>query len=61
MKRHSELEIKTFQNAPRDAAKLRRLLEVKQRQKEQAEHIENTQRLFSYLLHCFLYWLGLFN
>jgi hypothetical protein len=24
MKRHSELEIKTFQNAPRDAAKLRR-------------------------------------
>ena len=45
MKRHSELEIKTLQNAPRDAAKLRRLLEVKQRQKEEAMHIEDTQRL----------------
>jgi hypothetical protein len=31
MKRHFELEIKTLQNAPRDAAKLRRLLETKQR------------------------------
>jgi hypothetical protein len=39
------LEIKTLQNAPRDADKLRRLLEVKQRQKEQAMHIEDTQRL----------------
>jgi hypothetical protein len=45
MKRHSELEIKTLQNAPRDAAKLRRLLEIKQRQKEQAMHIEDTCRL----------------
>jgi hypothetical protein len=45
MKRHSELEIKTLQNAPRDAAKLRRLLEIKQRQKEEAMHIEDTQRL----------------
>ena len=34
MKKHLELEIKTLQNAPRDADKLRRLLEVKQRQKE---------------------------
>ena len=33
IKRHLELEIKTLQNAPRDAAKLRRLLELKQRQK----------------------------
>jgi hypothetical protein len=32
MKKHLELEIKTFQNAPRDADKLRRLLQVKQRQ-----------------------------
>jgi len=45
MKRHLELEIKTLQNAPRDAAKLRRLLELKQRQKEEAVHIEDTQRL----------------
>ncbi len=30
MKRHLELEIKTLQNAPRDADKLRRLLEIKQ-------------------------------
>jgi hypothetical protein len=45
MKRHLELEIKTLQNAPRDAHKLMRLLEVKQRQKEQAMHIEDTQRL----------------
>jgi hypothetical protein len=45
MKRHLELEIKTLQNAPRDAEKLRKLLEVKQRQKEEADHIEDTQRL----------------
>ena len=45
MKRHLELEIKTLQNAPRDADKLRKLLEVKQRQKEEAMHIEDTQRL----------------
>jgi hypothetical protein len=36
---------KTLQNAPRDADKLRRLLKVKQRQKEEADHIEATQRL----------------
>jgi hypothetical protein len=45
MKRHLELEIRTLQNAPRDAAKLRKLLEIKQRQKEEADHIEDTQRL----------------
>src|ERR671923_757249 len=45
IKKHLELEIKTLQNAPRDADKLRRLLELKQRQKEQAMHIEDTQRL----------------
>jgi hypothetical protein len=43
MKRHLELEIETLQNAPRDASKLRKLLEVKQRQKEEAMHIEDTQ------------------
>ena len=31
MKKHLELEIKTLQNATRDADKLGRLLEVKQR------------------------------
>ena len=45
MKRHLELEIKTLQNAPKDADKLTRLLEIKQRQKEEANHIEDTQRL----------------
>ena len=36
---------KTLQNAPRDADKLRKLLEIKQRQKDEAMHIEDTQRL----------------
>jgi hypothetical protein len=45
MKRHLELEVRTLQNAPGDADKLRQLLEVKQRQKEEeADHIEDTQR-----------------
>jgi uncharacterized protein YecE (DUF72 family) len=39
MRRHLELEIETLQNAPRDPDKLRRLLEVKQRQKEEAATI----------------------
>ena len=45
MKKHIELEIRTLQNAPRDPDKLRRLLEVKQRKKEEAMHIEDTQKL----------------
>ncbi len=45
MKRHLELQIKTLQNAPRDVDKLRRLLEIKQREtKKEAMHIEDTQR-----------------
>ena len=44
-KKHLELEIKILENAPRDADKLRKLLQVKQRQKEEADHIEDTQRL----------------
>ncbi len=44
MKRHLELQIKNLQNAPRDAAKLRKLLEIKQRQRQEAMHIEDTQR-----------------
>jgi hypothetical protein len=45
MKKHLELEIKTLENAPRDADRVRRLLQIKQRQKEEAMHIEVTQRL----------------
>ncbi len=45
MKRHLELEIKTLENAPRDADKLIRLLQIKQRQKEEAMRIEDTQKL----------------
>ena len=45
MKRHFELEIETLQNAPRDGGKLRELLKLKERQYEQATHIEVTQRL----------------
>lgn len=45
MKRHLELQIKTIENAPRDADKLRQLLKVKRRQKEEAMHKEDTQRL----------------
>jgi hypothetical protein len=45
MKKHLELEIKTLENAPRDADRVRRLLQIKQRQKEEAMHIEDTQRL----------------
>jgi hypothetical protein len=45
IKKHLELEIKTLQNAPRDAEKLEKLLKIKQRQKEEAMHIEDTQRL----------------
>ena len=45
MKEHLELEIKTLQNAPRDADKLERLLRTKQRQKEEAIVMKDTQRL----------------
>ena len=45
IKRHLELEIKALQNAPTDADKLERLFQVKQRQKEEALHIDDTQRL----------------
>jgi hypothetical protein len=45
IKKHLEVEIKTLQNAPRDADKLRKLLEIKRRQKEEADHIEDTKRL----------------
>ena len=44
-KRHLELHIKTLQEAPRDAEKLKRLLQVKTRQKDEAMYNEDTQRL----------------
>jgi hypothetical protein len=44
MKKHLELEIKTLENAPRDADKLERLLQVKQKQKDEAMHIEDTEK-----------------
>jgi hypothetical protein len=41
---HFKLQIKTLQNAPRDADKLERLLQVKERQKEEAMHMKDTQK-----------------
>ena len=40
-----ELQIKILQNAPRDADKLELLLKVKEREKQEAMHIEDTPRL----------------
>jgi hypothetical protein len=42
--KHFKLQIKTLQNAPRDADKLERLLKAKERQKEKTMHIEDTQK-----------------
>jgi hypothetical protein len=39
-----EFEIKTLQNAHREPDKLERLLERKERQKDEAMYIEDTQR-----------------
>jgi hypothetical protein len=47
VKKHYELQIKTLQNTPRDEDKLEALLKVKERQKEETMHIEDTQRLFT--------------
>jgi hypothetical protein len=52
MKKHLELEIKTLENAPRDAEKLERLLQVKKRQKEEAMQMEDTERLVTERLKC---------
>jgi hypothetical protein len=40
IKRRLELEIKILQNAPRDPDKLERLLKAKEREKQQATHIQ---------------------
>ena len=45
VKKHYELQIKTLQNAPRDAEELEWLLKKKEKAKEEAMHIEDTQRL----------------
>jgi hypothetical protein len=53
LKRHLELQIKTLQNAPRDPDKLEMLLKVKQREKEEAMHIEDTaQRCVTERFNC---------
>jgi hypothetical protein len=45
-KRHFQLQIKTLQNAPRDAAKLEQIIKAKERENNQkARHIEDAQRL----------------
>jgi hypothetical protein len=46
-KKHFELQIRTLQNAPRDVNKLERIIEAKERQREEDEamHIEDMQRL----------------
>jgi hypothetical protein len=45
IKKYYELQIKTLQNVPRDVDKLESLLKTKRRQKDEAVHIEDTQRL----------------
>jgi len=55
MKRHYELEIEMFQNAPRDEDKLRELLKLKKRQNDQATHIGDSQRLITEMLKVVLH------
>jgi hypothetical protein len=42
---HFQLEIKTLQNAPRDASKLEQIIKAKEREHDKARHIYETQRL----------------
>ena len=42
---HFKLQIKTLENAPRDADKLQWLLKVKEMENEEAMHIKDTERL----------------
>jgi hypothetical protein len=49
---HFKLQIKTLQNAPRDVDKLEWLLKRKESAKEEAMHIEDTQRLVTERLNC---------
>jgi hypothetical protein len=43
--RDFKLKIKTLENAPRDPDKLQRLLQSKEREKDQAMHIKDIERL----------------
>jgi len=45
LKRCLDLEISTLQNAPSEADKLTRLLQLKNRQKDEAIHIGDTEGL----------------
>ena len=45
LKRRLDLEISTLQNAPSEADKLTRLLQFKNRQKDEAIHIGDTEGL----------------
>ena len=47
-KRHLESQIKTLQDAPRDADKLERLLQVKRRQKEKSANFYTMPLLCRY-------------
>jgi hypothetical protein len=44
-KRHFQLQIKTLQNAPRDAATLEQIIKTKERENAEAMRIDDTQRL----------------
>ncbi len=43
----SSCRLRCFKNAPRDPEKLERLLKIKERQKEEAMYMKDTQRLFT--------------
>ncbi|MDQ3837020.1 MAG: hypothetical protein M3270_08815 [Thermoproteota archaeon] len=54
MIRHWELEIKTLQEVPRDADKLRKLLEAKRKEYEEAEDYETIDADLLQRLKCFV-------
>jgi hypothetical protein len=45
VKRDFKLKIKTLENAPRDPDKLQQLLQSKEREKDEAMHIKDIERL----------------
>jgi len=47
MQRHFELEIKTMQDAPRDADKLIQILKIKQREYETSKIVEEIEKIVS--------------
>jgi hypothetical protein len=46
-KSHFQLQIETLQNAPRDSVKLEQIIKAKERENNEAKHIDHTQRLVS--------------